>query len=48
MRNMYLINADCEHDSRALTFTQGLAFVHTYKIKRKWNSFYNLLKPIYN
>ena len=48
MKNMYLFNVDCNMDLRALTCIQGLdfAYKHTYKMKRKWNLIFNLLKPI--
>lgn len=46
MRKMYLINVDHEQDFRALTYTQGLDFAYTFKIKRKKDLFYNLLKQV--
>lgn len=46
MRNNIIINVDFNKYSEALTYTQGLAFAYTYKMKRKWESFYILLKPV--
>lgn len=45
MRNIIMNKADFNMSTEALTYTQGLDFAYTYKMKRKWNSFYNLLKP---
>lgn len=48
MRNMYSIIVDFNKYTEALMYTQGLDFSysHTYKMKRKWDSIFNLLKPV--